>query len=95
MMPILEVAPVSSRLEETETPPEKVQRPDTVSACERDAGPPAPQSRERDAVVPEMGRSKCAVLKEREPMLVNTPVYPSRTSMVLEPPEPASSPQEN
>src|SRR3989344_734868 len=57
--------PVTSKFVDTETPPENVQKPLTVSFWEREAGPPAPQSSEMvTSLEPEASKAKWAGLKE-------------------------------
>src|SRR3989344_4937171 len=75
--------------------PESVQAPVTVSFCDKEAAPPAPQSRVRVEVEPVGEKTKAPALKVRSVIWLGV-VTPSLSNMpVKEEPPVSSSPQKN
>jgi len=89
-----DAVPDTSRLVEMDAPALNVLSAVHVLAADLDAGPPAPQLRERRASGDTKLYAKCAGLKEMEPAELNgrEPVRPTATVI---PNAPASAPQEN
>src|SRR3989344_6104911 len=86
-----------SNLGEIEAPEEKFHLPVTVSSCDKEAGPPLPQSKEMEASCCELLKlmAKWAPLKEREERLVKLPANPSLMPRLAPLPPVESLPQSN
>src|ERR1043166_8471929 len=71
-----------------------VHAPVTVSFCDKEAGPPGPQSNDRRASRLERSRLNCASLKEILEKFAKAPVKPSRSPMAAPPLPMLSTPHE-